>query len=297
MNITPDHRTTEAGNFPMDDLDPEVLKKKVTFAYCSRGNDVFPGLVTYLLQQHHVFESMSLVSATQDYRPSTDFLFELVNKTNYEFVHLLEPNVAPRKDTTVRLMTHDVDIVSCPVWFYDDGTNSIHLNYHTDEECLREYTPKDPSAGLERIFASSFGCVVIKKRVIDTFFQTSEKFGTWSNLIDEKFQEASPDTIFFAKAKAFGFDAYLDWSCEFATHHKHLSLNARTVETFVAHRPFARELGVEEKRAKLGTKEGRAELADRLQRGPDVEHSGQAPAASTEGESSKAGETHEISAA
>lgn len=297
MQVHPDHRTNEARNAAIEGLDPKMLEKPVTFAYSTKGNDVYAGLVTYLLQQHQVFDLMALVTATQLHQPSIDFIFELIQKTKYEFAHILDCDLGPRRDTTLRLMSNDVDIVACPVWFYDEGTNSLHLNYHTDEDCLREYTPEDPSAGLQKIFAASLECLVIKKRVIETFYQTKEKFGEWSELIDAKFKQSSPDTIFFAKAQALGFDAYMDWSCEFANHHRYISLNARTVETFVAHRLFDRELGVEEKRAMLATKEGREELANRLQRGPDVKHYGPTHAASTEAESGKTGETHETSAA
>ena len=295
MGLSADIRTTDANEFSMEGIDYSVLDKKVTFAFCTRGNDIYSRLVTYLLQQHHVFKHMNLVTASNQWRPSCDFLFEMVGQTNYEYAHILDTDVAPRKDTTVRLISHGVDIVSCPVWFYDGGTNSIHLNFHTDERCLREHTPRDPSEGLEKVFATSFGCVVINRRVLDTFIQTGQKFTTWSDLIDEQFKEAAPDTIFFAKAQALGFDVYMDWSCEFATHHKFVELNSRTIETFVAHRLFDRDMGVEAKREMLSSTEGRNELCNRLQRGPDAEPGGPDDADEPEAGPGEAGQTHEVS--
>lgn len=252
----------------------EVFDKKVTFAYTTRGNDIYYRLVTYLLHQKHVFKNMNLVSAVNMWRPSLELMFHISHRTDPDFLQILDSDIAPRKDTTAFLMQRDVDIVGCPIWFYDGGTNSIHLNYHTDDKCLREFTPKPPDVGLEKVFATSFGCVVIKRRVLDMFMQTDESFTEWSDMLDPKFKIMAPDTIFFAKCNAFGFDVFLDWGCEFATHHKYVALNAPTVEAFVAHRLFDKELGVEEKRDKLQTASGRDELQYRLQRGAPADADG-----------------------
>jgi hypothetical protein len=261
---------TDANDFNLEGIDMEVFKRPVTFAFTTRGNDIYFRLVTYLLQQHHAFVDMNVVTAASLWKPACSFLFEMVLETRFDFCHLMDSDVAPRKDTTARLMTNDLDIVSCPVWFYDGGTNSIHLNYHMDGRCLREYSPQPPEVGLQKVFATSFGCVLIKRRVLETFKQAGEDFTEWSELLPEEFKPAAPDTIFFAKCNALGFDVYMDWRCEFATHHKFVELNARTVETFVAHRIFDSEYGPEKKREMLQTEDGRKALSQRLQRGAAV---------------------------
>lgn len=261
---------TDANDFRhLPNVDEDVFDLPIVFAFTTRGNDVYSHLVTYLLQQKHVFKSMSLVTATNTHKPSCDLLFDMCLQVPFEYLHMLDSDVAPRKDTTARLLSHRLDVVASPVYFYDAHENSIHLNVHYDEQCRREFTPKGPADGLEKVFHVSFASTVIHRRVIEMFKQTEESYTTWSPLIPEPFKRAAPDGIFFAKVAAFGFDVYIDWACEFATHHKYVGLGPQVIETFVAHRVLDREIGPERKLELLSTAEGRAELAAILQRGRD----------------------------
>ena len=265
---------TDVRELNLDGVDPKLLEMPITFAFTTRGNDIFYRTLTYLLQQKDAFKNMCLVAAINMWRASCELMLKMVVQTPGEFCHILDTDVAPHRETTIRLVGHNVDIVASPVWFYDGGTNSIHLNFHQDDRCLREHTPMPPEAGLKKIFSTSFGSVLIKRRVLDTFLQAKEAFTEWSGLIDKKFESAAPDTIFFAKANALGFDVFIDWGCEVGTHHKYVSLNSPTIETFVAHRLFDLKYGPEHKRELLGTIEGRQQLGNDLARGLDLNKPG-----------------------
>ena len=162
----------------------------------------------------------------------------------------------------------------------DASTSSFHLNYHATDECLREHCPKPPEVGLEKIFATSFSCCMISRRVVEMFIQTKEEFTDWSPLIDEKFQNASHDTIFFAKANALGFDVWMDWGCEFATHHRMVELSGDTVETFAAQRVLGYVLGPEKVKELLKSDEGRDQIIEVLRDSPATYRPGQPVGAS-----------------
>jgi len=259
----------------LDDISQELLDTNVVFAFMTRGNDIYYKLVMYLLQQKEAFKNMGLVTAAKMWGGGAcELLFNIAVQTEAAFFHILDSDVAPQRDTTLRLMSHDLDVVASPLWFYDGCMNSIHLNVHYDNRCLREQTPKPPTEGVEKVFATSFGSVLIKRRVLDMFKQSEESFVEYSSLIDESFKGAPPDTIFFAKVNALGFDVHIDWGCEVGTHHKFVELNSPTIETFVAHRMFDLKYGAERKREHLGTTDGRQMLADDIKRGFDLKQPG-----------------------
>lgn len=263
-------KQTTVPHIDIDDVDKELLERPVIFAFTTRGNDIYYRFVMYIMQQKEAFRHMGLVAASHMWGGKPGLLFDICINVAGEFYHILDPDIAPECGTTLRLMRHDLDIVASPLWYYDGCSNSIHLNLHYDKRCIREYTPKVPEEGLEQIFATSFGSVVIKRRVLEVFSQAKEEFCIWSSLIDEEFKAASPENIFFAKANALGFDVFMDWGCEVGTHNRFVELNSPTIETFVAQRHFDLKYGSERKRELLNTPNGRETLANDLKRGFDL---------------------------
>lgn len=263
-------------NRPLDSerFDPELLEKRIVFAMMTRGNDIYYKTLLYLLQQKDAFKHMGAVLVAKMLAAPAELMFTMMLQAPGEYYHVLDSDVAPATHTTLQLLAHNMDIVVSPLYMYDGCSNSLHLNVHYTDDCFREQTPKLPEEGLERIFSSSFGSLLIKRRVLEMFKQSGESFTGWSSIIDEKFKDAPQDITFFAKARALGFDAYIDWSCEVGTHHKYVELNPAVVETYTAQRLFDLKYGPEEKRKLLGTSDGRAVLANDLKRGFDLERTG-----------------------
>lgn len=126
----------------------------------------------------------------------------------------------------------DLDICASPVWMYDPSTNDLHLNAIRTQG-TREYRL---GKGIEKVFNTSFGSVLIRRRVLDAFVMAKEKFTEPSPLISE-FQGHElfpPDSVFFAKAAKLGFPVHIDWTCPFATHHKYAQFNTPFVMNFVS---------------------------------------------------------------
>jgi hypothetical protein len=192
-------------------------------------------------------------------------MFELGLEANSDFVHILDTDIGLSHDTAARLMARDVDIVSSPLYFYDPANNDIHLNVHYSKDLCREYTPRMPPDGIERIFATAFGSVMIKHRVLETFKQANESFCSWTDFLAEEYKTASPDTIFFLKAQEFGFEVWMDWSIPIGTHHKYARINSTMAEKFYVQRYFDVVYGPEEKNAMFQTPEGREHLKSSLQ--------------------------------
>jgi hypothetical protein len=216
----------------------ETLDKHVCIAFCTRGNDIYWKMMNFVLEQTNIFKHLSIFTSISLWGPGAESLFS--NLANYpcDYVVLIDTDVAPTTETIVRMIERDKDIVSCPAWMYDGGSegDGLHINYHRDASYQRIQVPRD--GGLEKIWNTSWACCLLNHRVLETFAQTNEGYTKWSPLIEKKWENLPPDSLFFEKARALGFDVWMDWDCEFATHHKYVSLNAPTLETFTKKRIF-----------------------------------------------------------
>lgn len=267
-----------------------LLRKKVTFAIQSLGNDIYHKLLIYLLQQQRAFKGFNLALVMNPYRDSIENLFRVVEGTNFDFAHFLGPNVAPIKETTIRLMSHDLDIVCAPLYVFDTGTKNIFVGMNKTEAVETEFRPKMAETGLEKVYAGMLKCCLVKRRVIDMFRQVKESYTQWSPLLHEKFRAGTPDIIFFAKANALGFDVWMDWGCETPEHSQLVQLDAEAIETYATHVVLSFLIGTERERELMQTESGRDQLADILRNsqvvgapGPSagcgVQDGGDAPAA------------------
>jgi hypothetical protein len=208
-----------------------ATKPKVVIAYTSRGNDLYYQLPRYILHQERIFGGIGVVVGVSLWGPATEKLFSDVARAEWDFMHILDSDVCPDDNTTNVLVSNDLDICASPVFMYDPGTNDVHLNMvralGTNE---REYAP---GKGIEKMFASSFASVVIKKRVFDAFMMAGEKFCSTSPLIEDfpNHETFAPDTVFYCKAARLGFEAFMDWTVPFGTHHKLCYFNSPFVVT------------------------------------------------------------------
>ncbi len=246
-------------------IDPELFKKSVTFLYMTRSNDIYHEFCTFLVRQAKIFERMGCALVQNSWRPAVEELFELGLECGSEFVHILDTDVGLQHDVAAKLMNRDLDIVASPLYFYDPAANDLHLNVHYDDRLAREYTPRMPEGGLEEIFATAFGSVMIKRRVLETFKQADESYCTWTDFIHEQFKDCSPDTIFFIKCQEFGFKVHMDWSIKIGTHHKYARFNTTLAEKIYVQRFFDVVFGPELKNKMFETPEGQNQLKTALQ--------------------------------
>jgi hypothetical protein len=223
----------EQWNYPFK---KETLEKHVTFAFNTRGNDLYWKMVNFLLQQTNIFRRLSTFTSMSLWGPGAEALFTTLAKYPSDYICILDTDVGPRIDTVVRMIERDKDIVSCPTWMYDGSNQDIHLNVHYDDAMTRVKSPRQ--GGMEKVNSTSWACVCISHRVLQAFAQAGEEFTKWSPLLLEDHKNLPPDTIFYQKAKMLGFDVWVDWDLEFATHHKYVALDAPTLETFVKDRLF-----------------------------------------------------------
>lgn len=220
-------------------FDPKtILEHKFGIAFNCRGNDIYWQMCNFLLTQCNIFKYLSIYTSISMWGPGAEQLFDMICSSPIDGVMLLDSDVAPTIETPVRLIERDKDIVSCPTWMCDGGNTKtpIHLNVHYNGNFKRVTIPR--SGGLEEISNTSWACVYIKKRVLEMFKQANETFTKWSPMLSEDLQNLPPDSMFFEKCKAFGFQVWMDWDCEFATHHKYVPLNSNTLETFLMQRIY-----------------------------------------------------------
>lgn len=206
-----------------------MRKPKVTIAYMSRGCDLVYSAPAYVLAQERHFGEIQLLSALSVFGSNAEFLFEGLSELDTEFIHLIDADISPTLETTRALVSHDVDICSAPVWVYDEGRSSLHLNIA--EDCEKGWLSK-PRKGLEQIFGATFSNLVIKKRVIDAFTLHSESFTEKTELVKD-FLYDSTEGIFFMKAKRLGFKCYVDWDLSPCTHNRYALMDAPDLSLLV----------------------------------------------------------------
>jgi len=246
-------------------IDKEVFQNSILFTFMTRGNDIYHEFLNYLVRQARLFEKFSLALVQNSWRPATEELFNMGLESKCDWVMIMDTDIGLRHDTTARLMTNDKDIVASPLYFYDPASNDIHLNVHYTPDLAREYTPRMPDGGIEKVLATAFGSVLVKHRVLETFAQAKESFCTWSDFISEEYKNASPDTIFFLKAKEFGFQTWMDWRIPIGTHHKYCHFNSTLAERHYVHRWFDITFGPDSRAKAMQTPEGREKLKTALQ--------------------------------
>jgi len=211
--------------------------KKLVIGIPSRGDDINTGLMQFILKTittspYHVTiaTSKSNVSAVE----SVNFLWEMIKKKlgNFDYYMQIDTDVVPPDNALASMIALDKDIVVAPIWHYDEVTRDIHINIHPSNLRERCYTIK--TAGSNKIYASSLGCILMKHKVIETFVKANEHPIMWSALLGEyKGVDGHNDNIFFAKAAKLGLEAWVDWSLTGVKHYKRIELSTEVLNHFV----------------------------------------------------------------
>lgn len=211
----------------------------VVIGIATRGCDIHYELVLFLLKQKaDVLFAKSSASAAF----GQNLIFDTFYKNSYEYLMIIDSDVSPVNGVISKLIEADKDIVTAPVWMYDPFTNDIHLNVHlTLNKSDRVYTL---GKGLQRIYYSSFSCILIKRKVIEEFVTRGEPF-VFSNTVKSEGDKLFSDNIFFDKARSFGFKAFVNWDVKGTVHHRSVDLSSAVLEQYMRKRYLEVELEAE----------------------------------------------------
>lgn len=207
------------------------MKPNIIIAFPTRGNDIGSGLVSWLLYHtdHYVLMSKSPLSA----RIAQEELFRRVatDACKCDYAFFLDTDIVPERDAIVKMVAHNKDIITAPVWHYDENTKDIHIGVHYDFEYKRHHLLK---TGVEQIKAASFSATLVSRKVLDTFMNAKESPVRWSPLLDEEHKETAPhnDNIFYLKAYRLGLEAWIDWDIKIE-HNRRVTLSSEVINNLV----------------------------------------------------------------
>jgi hypothetical protein len=204
----------------------------ITIGIATRGKDIYYKTITWLLEYSMYPEQIQVYIQPSPYSAAygQENLFKETAKNNSTHLLVIDADVEPPRGCVEKLYAHNKDVVVAPIWFHDHINRDTHLNIsYTGGIDLdaRVRTPKE--SGLEEIKAAAFGVMMVSRRVIDEFMRRGESFTEWSQLIDPVYKKAFSDNVFFAKLRAFGFKAYVDWDCKGSVHHTNVPLCDETI--------------------------------------------------------------------
>ena len=162
-------------------------------------------------------------------------LCEYAIKKDPDYLMLLDSDISPVPGCLEKMIADDKDIITAPIWFFDINHFDIHLNVSLNGSLAVDDRLRTRRQGLERIESASFGALLIKQAVLRKFRDAKESLIDWSPLIDPFYQDTFGDSIFFAKAKALGFEAYVDWDIKDIIHSRIVELCDETINNIRSH--------------------------------------------------------------
>lgn len=217
---------------------------KIVVGMASRGYDVCPHAITFV---NHVQKTHNAIFVSQicgfNAVPAQEGVFWRAHEQEADYLLIIDSDVIPNPDSLDILLACSKDIVVAPIWHYNNMNGQIFIDAtKTLEERIVDIKEK----GLEEIVSASFGCVLISKKLINTFFEKKEMFVYWSNLLPESAYPCSSDIIFFLKAKTLGFQPYVCWDAQGGEHYTRVHLSNRVLSKFLKeNKPFDTKTWIE----------------------------------------------------
>ncbi len=196
----------------------------------TRGNDLNSELVKWIIKQSHRTDhqiSLYLSQSNTSAMKAQSGLFKHMYSTDrvFDYALFMDTDVYPRVDVIDKLIATGKDVVTAPIWCFDEGNGDIHLNVHYYfENSLADRVYKSKNSGVEKVDSSSFSCLLVSRKVFDAFDAAKEDPILWSPLLDPKWQGHENDIIFFLKLKKLGIPAYVCWDATGGTHNRRVKL-------------------------------------------------------------------------
>jgi hypothetical protein len=210
---------------------------KVLIGLATRGNDIHPALVEWMLWEigkSKYSVQLSMIISPHSAANGQQQVFEIAWEHGYDYVLIVDSDIIPPKGAVDKMVEDAKDILLAPIWFYDGHTKDIHLNVNFTGLGFssRVYTPK--ATGIEKIKTASFGCIMVSRKVLQTFMEKGEKFTFTSPMLDQfTTYNHNSDSIFFKKAEIFGYEAWVDWSIQPTVHTRPVDLCNETLVNFL----------------------------------------------------------------
>ena len=211
--------------------------KKVLIGVATRGNDIYYKLCGWLLNQKSAkAECVDVMFAVCHTGASfaQNLIFTKLVEQDYTHLFMVDSDINPTPDIIDRLLAHNKDIIKAPVWHYDPARLEIHVDITKEGDMERRYIT--PNGGVEKIYTTSFSCLMIKRRVLERFVEEGEDFTLWSPIVPKQYNGLQSDTIFFAKTRKFGFEAWVDWGIRDVTHHRVVELGGPVIDKYFVNR-------------------------------------------------------------
>jgi hypothetical protein len=220
----------------------------VTIAMATRGDDICADTMMFVLEALLSGEAVKIVvSEGGPAAKNQAFAFHMAYLSKTDHVYMLDSDVAPPSKTISRLVARDKPLIVSPVLMYDADKGDVHFNVSNSLEMHGRTLTR--GSGVEETLLSSFGSVLIRRDVLDAFVRRNESYTSYTEaphgqfspplpsgrtqVLQPEYRSANSDSIFFLKAKAFGFPLYVDWDIETATHKKRVTLTPKLLEKIV----------------------------------------------------------------
>ncbi len=195
---------------------------KIIIATGTRGNDLYFGLVQFMLEQvrRHNVEVIFGECSWSAVR-AQEILLGQLQKRDYDFVLMVDADVAPPMDALDKLLALNLDIVGIPVWMASE--EDVHINMHRFDSGMARIRTIQRS-GVEAVLHVSFACILIRKNVFDRFAQHNESPFHPSALAGGA-GGGVPDLTFNYKAQALGFTTHICWDVQGTIHYRPVRLS------------------------------------------------------------------------
>ena len=206
-------------------------RKKLIIGVCTRGSDLYYKLINWFIpyiNQPKMPTEILLQPSPHSASYGQGRLFDAAIDHGADYILIIDSDIGPVDGCVERMMSHDKDIMLAPIWFFNDDQRDVHLNVILPGSSSRLHTKRK---GLERIEGASFGLMLVKVEALKKFRAAGESFIDWSPLIDPRYKTAGlSDTIFFAKAKKLGVEAWVDWDITGVVHCRQVELCDETIK-------------------------------------------------------------------
>lgn len=177
-----------------------------------------PKIVEICADKRH--EVTLFVSEAVDIGYNLNCIVKHFRKGDWDYLLLIETDQVPNCNP-LDLIKHNKDIVSVPtILLVGDKMmwNAFDKNEDKDWKEFPLRTRKERGFGLERIYATSVGCILIKREVLESI---PMPFTTRRNAYDRRMY--TQDVEFFLKCEEWGFETWIDWE-KTCSHYKEIDI-------------------------------------------------------------------------
>lgn len=204
-------------------------KPSIEIGITTRGADIHYHLCVFLItatSNPNYNVSVTFTASPTSAREGQEAMFTRALENGCDYLLVLDSDVVPEQGVIAKLLLANSEIVCAPVWHYSNQVKQAHLDIQTvihGEKFLF-----NTGVGIEQIRSASFGCMLVKRSVLQKFDRAKEKFTYHSPLIHRKYKTHPSDSIFFAKCRHFKTKMKVNWDVR-TEHYKRIALSTQYI--------------------------------------------------------------------